>query len=99
MGRVRLGLKPWLRAAIGNELLFDDFVRILAAEGHEWDFRADGMAQISHIVEHSFRASWDVLNPNQAYGAFQVCGQQPSPVVRPAAIGMILLWPCTGLRI
>ena len=31
----------------------------------------DGMKQMSHIVEHSFRASWDVLNPNQAYGAFQ----------------------------
>jgi len=44
----------------GNELFFEDFERILKEKGDDWDFRGDGMRQISYIVEHSFKASWDV---------------------------------------
>lgn len=59
----------------GNELFFDDFQADLAKGGHPWDFRKDGIQQVRSIVEHSFRASWDILRPPDGkYNTFQVFG-------------------------
>eukprot|EP00658_Telonema_sp_P-2_P084618 TRINITY_DN9440_c0_g1_i4.p2 TRINITY_DN9440_c0_g1~~TRINITY_DN9440_c0_g1_i4.p2 ORF type:complete len:134 (+),score=33.56 TRINITY_DN9440_c0_g1_i4:153-554(+) len=56
--------------------MFEEFQLLLDQDQTGWNFKADGWPQIRDAVEHSFRASWELMGstPRCAYTAFQVFG-------------------------